>query len=184
MKTLPRLLVVCSLAFVAFLVMSSAAFAAPMLIFCDEFNGPLNSSAWQTTNPWYLRQSPQELEYYDPAATTFSSGEVNLTAEKRSMNGHSYTSGILSSVNCPQFSYGYFEIRAKLPSGPGIWPAFWLVGNGLEIDGLEMLGDRPNRIYMTLHKGDSQIYQGIKDGPNYAAGYHTYGIDWQPSYVT
>ena len=93
MKTLPRLLVVCSLAFFAFLAMSSAAFAAPKLIFCDEFNGPLNSSAWQTTNPWYLRQSPQELEYYDPAATTFSSGEVNLTAEKRSMNGHSSSNG-------------------------------------------------------------------------------------------
>ena len=183
MKNLPRLFVLCLLVIVALSAMSSVAFAAPKLVFSDEFNGPLDGSAWQTTNPWYLCQAPQELEYYDPACTTFGSGSMNLTAEKRSMNGHSYTSGIVSSVNRPQFSYGYFEMRGKLPTGPGIWPAFWLVGNGLEIDGLEMLGDRPSRIYMTLHVGDSQIYQGIKDGPNYSAGFHTYGIDWQPTYV-
>ena len=36
---------------------------------------------------------------------------------------------------------------------------------------------------MTLHENDSQIYQGVKNGPDYSAGFHTYAIDWQPTYV-
>jgi hypothetical protein len=46
-----------------------------------------------------------------------------------------------------------------------------------------MLGDRPSRIYMTLHENGNQIQGLSKDGPDYSTGFHTYGIDWQSTYV-
>jgi beta-glucanase (GH16 family) len=184
MKTLPRLLVLCALVLAALSAMSSVAFAASKLVYSDEFNGPLTTSVWSNNTPWYTHYTTGELEYYDPSNCTFANGLMTLKSENRSTSGYSYASGIVTSLQRTKFSYGYFEIRAKLPKGPGVWPAFWLTNDhSLEIDGLEMLGDRPSRIYMTLHENSSQIYQGIKDGPDYSAAFHTYGIDWQPTYV-
>ena len=53
-------------------------------------------------------------------------------------------------------SYGYFEMRAKLPAGPGVWPAFWLVGAGNtpsapELDVLEFYGAFPSKFRTTEH---------------------------------
>jgi hypothetical protein len=64
-----------------------------------------------------------------------------------------WRSGLLASSD-PQgngfhLQYGYFEMRAKLPPGPGVWPAFWLIYNSgpetsLEIDALEYYGHAPD----------------------------------------
>ncbi|MEN9988591.1 MAG: Endo,3,4-beta-glycanase ExsH [Bacteroidota bacterium] len=55
------------------------------------------------------------------------------------------------------FRYGYFEIRAKVPSGQGLWPAFWLYGQNSkdEIDFMEMKGERPNEVHIDVHCPDS-----------------------------
>jgi len=184
MKTLSRLTLVLALAVAVLVTMSSAAFGAPRLVYSDEFNGPLNTAVWANHTPWDTHYTTGELEYYDPANCTFANGFMTLKSENRANSGYAYSSGIVTSLARAKFSYGYFEIRAKLPKGPGIWPAFWLTNDStLEIDALEMLGDRPNRIYMTLHKNGSQVQGVAKDGPDYSAGLHTYGVDWQPTYV-
>ena len=169
----------------AFLVAPSRAHANHSnLVYADEFDSAPDAAAWATLTPWNTCYTTGELEYYDPDNVTCSDGCLHLTTDDRPVNGYAYTSAFLTSSARPKFSYGYFEIRAKLPKGPGIWPAFWLTNDStLEIDGLEMLGDRPSRIYQTLHENDSQIYQGVKNGPDYSADFHTYGIDWQPGYV-
>jgi beta-glucanase (GH16 family) len=183
-KLLQRTSIVLAICFAAFASVSSAAFATSQLVYSDEFNGPLDSATWANATPWNTQYTLQELEWYDPAACTFGSGSMKLTSDRRSMNGFDYTSAIATSLRREKFSYGYFEIRAKLPKGPGIWPAFWLTNDStLEIDGLEMLGDRPTRIYQTLHENKHMIYSVYHDGPDYSAGFHTYGIDWQPGYV-
>ena len=90
-----------------------------------------------------------------------------------------YTSGLITTQ--PSFSqtYGYFEIRAKLPRGKGVWPAFWLLPSDLgwppEIDVLESIGD-PSKVYVTAH---SKL---AKDGGTEVAvspeGFHTYSVSW------
>jgi hypothetical protein len=55
------------------------------------------------------------------------------------------------------FRYGYFEIRAKAPSGQGLWPAFWLYGQNSkdEIDFMEMKGERSHEVHIDVHCPDS-----------------------------
>jgi beta-glucanase (GH16 family) len=183
MKTMSRLIVLPLLVAAALATMTTTALGAS-LVYSDEFNGPLDTATWANRTPWNTNYTTGELEYYDPANATFANGMLTLKSEKRSMNGYSYTSAIVTSLKRPKFSYGYFEMRAKLPKGQGIWPAFWLTNDStLEIDAMEMLGHEPNKVYMTLHKNGSQVQGRSYTGPDYSAGFHTFGVDWQPTYV-
>jgi len=184
-----RLTLIAAAAACVLLFSASSAFAG-QLVYSDEFNGPLDTSTWANATPWNTQYTIGELEFYDRADSTVADGSLVLTSEKRATPGYSwtgpfaYTSGIATSLNRPKFSYGYFEIRAKLPKGQGIWPAFWLTNDStLEIDGFEMLGDRPTRIYQTLHQNKQMVHSTYHDGPDYSAAFHTYAIDWQPTYV-
>ena len=89
--------------------------------------------------------------------------------------------------------YGRVDIRAKLPSTQGIWPALWMLGNNIdavdwpacgEIDMLEMLGHEPNKIYATMHWGATVALHQSK-GTNYVLSpgsfdqqFHVYSMDW------
>ena len=97
-----------------------------------------------------------------------------LSIEARKGSDGKWRSGLLSS-NDPDgrgFAqrYGYFEMRAKLPTGPGVWPAFWLIGDRdpstrVEIDVLEYYGIKPDRFFSTVHvwrkpeMADTQTFQ-------------------------
>ncbi|WP_236711406.1 family 16 glycosylhydrolase [Novosphingobium barchaimii] len=99
------------------------------------------------------------------------------------IDGHTYTSGLLTTKFTFAQQYGYFEIRAALPAGQGFWPAFWLLPADSswppELDVFEMLGKDPNVVYLTTH--------GIENGKNTmdqdravldTTKFHTYGVDW------
>lgn len=131
--------------------------------------------------------------------------EKRFVSQAECRGSHSdlaYASGMITTAGCNQWesgahctglqpfsqAYGYFEMRAKLTKGKGFWPAFWLLPiNGSwppEIDVMEALGHQPNRAYMTFHYKDAA---GAKratgtnyNGPDFTAGYHTFGVDWQP----
>ena len=103
-----------------------------------------------------------------------------------------YTSGIITSYDSFKFVQGYAEMRAKIPKGQGLWPAFWLlngyyVGQQPEIDILEVLGHAPHQSYHTFHRlsagGVQNADQGTTDIGNpsvgYADGFHTYGVRWK-----
>ena len=104
-----------------------------------------------------------------------------------------YTSGIITSYDSFKFVHGYAEIRAKVPEGDGLWPAFWLlnayyVGNLPEIDIMEILGENTNRLYHSYHRsndiGEQQSTQFITDsGQPFSDGFHTYGVRWQPGRI-
>jgi beta-glucanase (GH16 family) len=100
------------------------------------------------------------------------------------LRGRSYISGLISSQ--PSFSQycGYFEIRAKIPGGKGMWPAFWLVPADEswppEIDVFESVGDSTH-IYMTTHSSDQPavgVETYVTDG-----NFHTYAVAWDPQRV-
>ena len=82
------------------------------------------------------------------------------------------------------FLYGYVEIRAKVPAGKGLWPAFWMLpsdhSTSEEIDIMEILGDRPDISYRTYHWGSSQStgQSWTIPGTDFSQGYHTYAVDW------
>ena len=107
------------------------------------------------------------------------------------------SSGILSGHDKFAFTNGYMEIRAQVPAGTGLWPAFWLLPTSgdwpPEIDVMEFLGDRPDTIYTSSHFVDATGGHGInsagqkfsgEDGINFAAGFHTYAAAWSSDRLT
>ncbi len=104
---------------------------------------------------------------------------------KDALGGFEYVSGLITTE--PSFSqtYGYFEMRAKLPRGKGIWPAFWLLPKDLswppEIDVMESVGD-PSKVYVTYHSNAAKI-----EGREFQVSpddFHTYGVAWDREHVT
>ncbi|UEM18700.1 family 16 glycosylhydrolase [Skermanella mucosa] len=96
-----------------------------------------------------------------------------------------YTSGLLTSAHTQ--TYGYFEVRSQLPTGKGLWPAFWMVGDGnygnREIDIFEVLGDAPGRVYQTVHRPDLPSASNSYYGINASDGFHTFGLEWSPDEI-
>jgi len=103
-----------------------------------------------------------------------------------------YTSGIITTYDSFKFTHGYAEIRARLPQGDGLWPAFWLL-NGYyvdqqpEIDVIETRGENPNELVHSYHLSPkdggppSYTWSSFSSDPDgFSDGYHTYGIAWEP----
>ncbi len=118
---------------------------------------------------------------------TVANGQLSITARPAPnelsgrLQGYRYISGLISSQ--PSFSqtYGYFEMRAKLPRGKGVWPAFWLLPADLswppEIDVMESVGD-PSRVYVTAHSNAAKA-AGTEVGVTPDA-FHVFAVSWDP----
>jgi beta-glucanase (GH16 family) len=95
------------------------------------------------------------------------------------LGGYAYTSGLITTQPSFRQTYGYFEMRAALPRGKGLWPAFWLLPADLswppEIDVMESVGD-PSRAYVTAHSKHGKA-QGIETRLS-GEGFHTFAVAW------
>ena len=106
------------------------------------------------------------------------------------LGGYAYTSGLLTTQKSFTQTYGYFEVRAQVPVGTGLWPGFWLLSaNGIwppEIDVLEQIGSgstyNSNGIFSTV-PGATQVH-GTFLGTDLSQGFHTYGMAWTPQTIT
>ena len=122
-------------------------------------------------------------------------GAVTITVEptpaalKSQLYGQEYISGMLSSRETFAQQYGYFEARIDIPTGSGLWPAFWLIpADGSwppEIDILENYGSATSTV--TAHSGTRA--KEVQDGfsiwdPTIAEGYHTWGLEWTAQTLT
>ena len=180
---------------VGFASVASAAFGATAterrLVFAEEFSASqVDWSVWQDQMSWG-HHTTGELQYYTADSLVMNDGQLSLTARQRPYNGYSYTSGVVATFDRFNFTYGRAEIRARVPRGQGYFPAFWLAPQDksvrAEIDVMEILGQEPDRVYMTMHytTEDGRHYEpgNAWKGPDFSAGYHTFAVDWQPGSV-
>jgi beta-glucanase (GH16 family) len=116
-----------------------------------------------------------------------------LEDETRNLKSVLYSSGMLSTetqLRKPGQGYhqlyGYWELRARLPKGRGLWPAFWLVAETHdywdEVDVFEVHGQQPDRIFQTTHFHDGGGTDGMDwpahtvTGIDASDGFHVFGL--------
>jgi beta-glucanase (GH16 family) len=100
-------------------------------------------------------------------------------------------SGMVSSAGHFDFRDGYVEMRAKLPAGHGLWPAFWLLPSAgtwpPEIDIMENLGSEPSiqqmHYYYDNRSGNHRDDGTAWTGPDFSADFHTFSVEWSPSVI-
>jgi len=122
-------------------------------------------------------------------------GRLEITASrtpeavKAQLMGHEFVSGLLSSRPSFTQKHGFFELRARIPAGKGLWPAFWLLPQDKawppEIDVFEVVGQHPDVIVQTTHWRDPQSGQRRVSScrtklPGASEGFHQYGVLWTP----
>lgn len=136
-----------------------------------------------------------EWQYYTsrPENVYVSGGALHIVARKESYAGASYTSARLRSLHKRDFLYGRIEARMKVPSGKGLWPAFWMLPTDSpyggwaasgEIDILETV-NVATTIYGTIHYGGSwpnNVHTGgsYSSATDFGLGFHTYALEWEP----
>lgn len=168
-----------------------------VLKFSDEFNtdGTPDPTKWSYdlgtgSNGW----GNNEAQSYTNASDNVivAGGNLKITAKKV---GSSYTSARLKTEGKFDFTYGKVEVRAKLPSGGGTWPAIWMLGSDYatntwpgcgEIDIMEHKGNEPNVIHGTLHyPGNSggNANGNTKTITNASTEFHVYKTIWSPASV-
>lgn len=171
------------------------------LVWSDEFSddGLPNSTRWHfdteaNQTGWYNN----ELQYY--AAGRLDNARVensvlSIIARRESLadaddyGGQRYSSARLTTRGRASWTYGFFEIRAKLPCGAGTWPAIWMLGqegswpDSGEIDIMEHVGNDRDIVSSTVHNRGTAGTNG--DGgsvvlPTSCAQFHHYQLHWTP----
>lgn len=179
--------------------LSSGQQRVEQLIWSDEFDGSaLDQSTWefQIGNGQSVGLpgwGNNELQYYRPENTTVSNGVMTITAKQETFGGFNYTSSRLRTQGNFEFAYGRIEASIRLPSTPGIWPAFWLLPTNSpygtwaasgEIDVMESV-NFADRIYGTIHHGapwpgNVQAGGQYAPGTDFSENFHTYSLEWDP----
>lgn len=170
------------------------------LLWADEFdgNGLPDPKKWDYQaggDGW----GNSELQFYTKARqenARVEKGNLVITARKEEFQGRKYTSARLVSKGRGDWTYGYIEIRAKLPRGKGTWPAIWMLasdGKGGwpqsgEIDIMEHVGFDPGRIHASIHTKAFNHLAGTQKTatimtPDAMDAFHTYAIHWTSQFV-
>ncbi len=166
----------------------------------DEFDytGLPNSTKWNYDiggSGW----GNNELQYYTDNIKNVevANGVLTITARKELMGTRDYTSTRLISKNKGDFLYGRIEVKAKLPTGKGTWPAIWMLPTdgayggwpkSGEIDIMEHVGYDQDKVHISVHteaynhsintqrSGSKMVYGSSTD-------FHIYRVDWTPKAI-
>lgn len=159
------------------------------LVWSDEFDDvSVTLEKWTLVD--LVAEQNNELQYYSTNNIKISNGLLTLVAKEENARGRNYTSGAVNTKNTFNFLYGKVEMKAKLPVGQGIFPAFWMMTNKEntwlpEIDILEMVGHIPDEIWMVLHglddKNRKKTVSHMYTGQNFSNAFHTFGLEWSPT---
>jgi beta-glucanase (GH16 family) len=174
------------------------------LAWSDEFEGPAGAEPdpqkWVYDvggNGW----GNKELQYYTSRRENSfldGNGALVIRAIAEPYMGRSYTSARLKTAGKFTTTYGRIEVKAKVATGQGLWPAFWMLGANIEtvswpgcgeIDIMEHAGRAPRENTGSLH---GPGYSGgrpltatyrLQGGTTFPAGFHTFAVEWEPNVV-
>ena len=199
---------------------SSSSSAAPQweLVWSDEFDGTeIDTSKWGfEKNCWGGGNNEQQCYTDRPVNSYVADGVLTIVAQRETFTGPNtpegdgpgtatlpYTSARLRTKNIQEWTFGRFEIRAKLPAGQGTWPAIWMLptnspygvwASSGEIDIMEAVNLKTvtgnaapeARVHGTLHYGrtwpgnkSSGAEYTLPGGINPADDFHTYALEWE-----
>ena len=175
-----------------------------VLTMSDEFDGaegtPPKPAMW-TYDVGGDGWGNGQLEYNTDLVENVSldgEGHLRIVAREESYKGNDYTSARIKTQGLFEQKYGRFEARIKLPEGQGLWPAFWMLGANVdevpwpgcgEIDVMEYQGQRPSRVFGSLHgpgySGGEAITGDfvLPDGETFVDDFHVLAVDWDPSLI-
>ena len=190
------------------------------MIWNDDFSGSsLDTDKWNIEEGYLLEEDNidtygwgnQELEYYSKDAVSVKDGLLNIHMKKdkktfyaKSDTAHTngrtaeYQSGKITTKDNFSIKYGRVDVRAKFPSGNGIWPAIWMLPNDNrygawaysgEIDIAEGRGRVPNKVFGAMHYGGawpdnlntSDLLDITADGKKKTdtTDWHVYSVVWE-----
>jgi beta-glucanase (GH16 family) len=173
------------------------------LDWADEFDGPEIDAARWSFEVNGAGGGNNELQYYTarPENAFVAEGRLVLRALREDYAGaeglRHYTSARLRTLGKADWKHGYFEIRARMPCGKGLWPALWLLPADddpgkpyAEIDIAEVIGHDPGAVHGTVHFGppgradrsETRAFR-LKLG-SFCGEFHTYGLEWTPRQIT
>jgi len=190
------------------------------LLWSDEFNGaqgtapdaakwtadttdgcgaPYNNCGWGNSERQYYLASKNTQDGSDLGVLNIqATRQTNSTSYNCYFGKCEWLSGKITTYNKVGFTYGYIETRAKVPTGDGTWPAFWMLGSNIattpwpgcgELDIMEYKGSSPKTTYGTVHYANSggghEYSGGTKDAMvDLSADYHRYGMMWSADEIT
>lgn len=193
---------------------ANASYDAPMrpspkakLVWVDEFSGRALD-----LDKWEYDTSRNKLGWYNGEKQYYSAGRLeNIRVENGRLiidarhekldpakfpdwGGQQYTSAKIFSK--AGWTYGFYEVRAKLPCARGTWPAIWMLPLDMkewpddgEIDIMEHVGSKPHEIVASLH---TKLFNHMlktqrsaqKALPTSCSAFHRYQLDWRPDSIT
>jgi beta-glucanase (GH16 family) len=180
--------------------MSTPDLKGPKLVWSDEFNysGLPDPSKWNYDvggHGW----GNNELQFYTSGRkenARVENGMLVIEARKEKWEGKDYTSARLITKGKGDWKYGRIEVRARIPSGLGTWPAIWMLGSTTplkwpddgEIDIMEHVGYDPGKIHGSVHC--KKYYHSIGTQKtaftmvnDFSTEFHVYQLEWNADSV-
>ncbi len=205
MKTLVALGALAVLTLTAAACTRTLPTAAPAytLVWSDEFDGAPGALPDGAT--WHFDVGTdwgnQQLEYDTARAQNVmldGTGNLQIVARKEAYLGRQYTSGRITTRGSFAQNEGRIEARIQLPSGQGLWPAFWMLGSDIgtvnwpacgEIDIMEYRGQLPTVVTGSLHGpgysgGNALTGSFTAHTGRFDDGFHVYAIEWSAGRIT
>lgn len=164
------------------------------LIWSDEFdyNGLPDPKKW-TYEEGFVRN--KEAQYYTRGRrenARVEDGMLVIETRRERYRDADYTSASVTTEGHASWRYGRIEVKAKLPTGRGLWPAIWMLGADRpivgwpacgEIDIMENVGFDPDRVYATIHTPTFNGNKGTQKSGNTVVvapyrQFHVYAMDW------
>ena len=176
---------------------SASEYPSMETVWQEEFTGDaLNAADWNVETGNGCDQGicgwgNDELQLYSGDARYLKVGEGRLviTADR---SGDLYRSARIQTRGKKEFTFGRIDMRARLPEGKGLWPAFWMLGSSIatkpwpacgEIDIMESLGQQPEVVHGTVHysnngyatsTGSTSLVSG-----DFSDAFHVFTLIWE-----
>jgi beta-glucanase (GH16 family) len=193
----------------------AAATSEWTLVWHDEFDGAAGGSVdargWTfdrgdgcaDSNCGWGNEEKQSYTSDRANAALTGDGKLAITARRSTSDASCYygpcryTSAKLKTKGKVSVRFGRVEARIRLPTGQGLWPAFWMLGDGFpsvgwpdcgELDIMEHHGSQPGNVSSAMHGpgysgGDAIVHAYAPEGANFTAGFHRYAVEWDSTAV-